>query len=160
MRHGFGIATYTLCSLLLFRRVVRHIDEFSTERLNLLLDAGAHVRRFDNRAQTLGRGDGLQSRHTHAENHHPRRFHRAGGGHQHGEEPLVFIGSHDDGLVACDIGLGRQDVHALGACGAGGRLQCVASQASRSQALQAWRIKRVEHAYQRGTGLHLRAFSV
>ena len=118
------------------------------------LTARAHVGRLDHRAQALGGGDGLQAGHAHAQDHHARGLHRARGRHQHGEEALVQAGRDHHGLVAGDIGLRRQHVHALGARGARRRFQRETGQAGAGQALQAGGIERVEHADHGGGGFH------
>ncbi|VDO17697.1 unnamed protein product, partial [Brugia timori] len=65
--HRARIAAHALGGVLLFLGLVRHVDELAAQRFDLLLDAGANVRGLDDRAQALGRGDGLQARDAHAE---------------------------------------------------------------------------------------------
>ena len=75
------------------------------KRLHLFLDAGPHIGGFDHGAQSLGGGNGLQAGNAHAQDHDARGLDRAGGGHQHGKQALVLVGSDHHGLVARNVGL-------------------------------------------------------
>ena len=155
-RHRAGIAADTLGDLAFFVRQERHVEEFGAQRFDLLLHGGAHVGGFDDRAQALGRGNRLQARHTGAEDQHTRRFDGAGGGHQHRHEALVVVRGHHHRLVAGNVGLRGEHVHALRARGARRGFQRERGDVGRSQARGVLVIKRVEHADQHGAGLHLR----
>ena len=67
---------------------------------------------------------------------------------------MVFIGRHDHRLVAGNIGLAGEHVHALCPGSAGRGLQRKTGQASAGQALQAFCIEGVKHAHQRRPGLY------
>ena len=62
------------------------LHELRAQRLDLLLDRGAHVEGGHHGAQPLGGGDGLQAGHAGAEHQHLGRADRAGGGGEHREE--------------------------------------------------------------------------
>ena len=153
-RHGFGVAAHTHGGFFFFGCVVRDVDELAAQGFNLLFHAGANVAGFNHSAQTFGGGDGLQTGNPYAQNHHARRFDRARRRHQHGKEPLVFVGRHHHGLIARNIGLARQHIHALRSCGARRGLQRVGSQACACQGFQAVGVKGVQHAHQSGAGFH------
>ena len=160
MWHGLGIAAHPYSGLFFFCGFVGYVDELAAQRLHLLLDAGAHIGRLNHRAQALGGGNGLQSGHAHTQNHHTGRLDGARRSHEHGEKTLVFVGSHDDRLVARNIGLAGEYIHALGAGGAGCGFQRKRGEFGVGKALQAFPVEGVEHADQCGTGLHLRGFVV
>ena len=159
-RHRLGIAAHADSGFALLVGFVRHVDELAAQRLDLLLDAGPHVAGLDYRAQSLGRGNRLQAGHADPQNHHAGGLDGAGGGHQHWEEALVFIGRHHDGLVAGDVGLRRQHVHALGSTGARRRFKRKGSQLPCGQALQAGGIERIEHADHHAAGPGVRHLAV
>ena len=155
MWHGAGIATHAFSGFFFFSGFIRHIDELGTQGLDLLFHAGAHIGGFNDRTQALGCGNGLQTGHAYTQDHDACGLDRARRRHEHGEEALVFVHGQHHGFVARDIGLGGQDVHALGAGGAGCGFQCKTGQARSSDALQAFSVKRVEHAHQSSTRLHV-----
>ncbi len=96
-------------------RVDGDIDELGAEAFDLLLDHGPRVVGLDDRAQTAGGRDGLETGHARADDQHLGRDDRAGGGGEHREELRQGVGGHEDGLVAGDGGLRGEDVHRLGA---------------------------------------------
>ena len=108
--------------------------------------------------QALGGGNRLQTGHAHAQDHHAGGLDGAGGGHQHREDALVLVGGDHDGLVARQVGLRGQHVHALRTGGARRGLQGESGQLAVGHGLQPVLVERVEHAHQHGTGLHQRAF--
>ena len=122
--------------------------------LDLLLDARAHVARLDHRAEALGGRDRLQAGDADTEDHDARGLHRAGGRHQHREEALVGGRSDHHGLVAGDVGLRREHVHALRACRARRRLERKAGQAGGRDPREAVLVEGVEHADECGPALH------
>ena len=67
-----------------------------------------------------------------------------------------MIGRHHHGLVAGDVGLRREHVHALRARGAGRRFQRECGDIGRSQARRVVVVERIEHADQHRARLHLR----
>ncbi len=91
------------------------LQELGAQRLGLLPGLGTNVVCLHLRAQSASRGDGLQTGHADAQDEHVGGLGRAGGGGQEREVSAVRLGGDDDGLVAADIGLGRQRVHGLGA---------------------------------------------
>ena len=122
----------------------------------MFFHAGTHIGGLDHSAQALGRGNGLQARHAHAQNHHARGLDRARRRHEHGEKALVAVYRHHHRLVARDVGLRGQHIHALRAGGARRRFQRKTGQAGSGQLGQALSVKGVEHAHQSCAGLHLR----
>ena len=133
LRHRPGVAADAFGGFLLLGGLVRHVDELGAERLDLLLDARPHVARLDHGAQPLGGGDRLQAGDADAEDDDARRLDRAGGRHQHREEALVLVGGDHHRLVAGDVGLARQHVHALRARRARRGLEREAGQAGGGQ---------------------------
>ncbi|SAK64881.1 hypothetical protein AWB78_02268 [Caballeronia calidae] len=112
-RHRARIAADAFGRLAFFIGLERHVDELPAERFDLLLHGRTHIGRFDDRAETLGRRDRLQTGHARAEHEHARRFHGARGGHQHGHEALVVLAGHQHRLVPGDVRLRREHVEAL-----------------------------------------------
>ena len=104
-RHRFGIAADTHSGLTLLVGLVRHINEFAAQRLDLLFHAGAHVAGFDHCTEPLRGGNGLQAGHTDSKDYHARGLDGAGCCHQHREKALVFFSRHHHSLVAGNVGL-------------------------------------------------------
>ena len=104
-RHRPRIATDALRGFALFIGFVRHVEKLRAERFDLLFHRWTNVRRFDHRAQTLGRCDSLQTGHARTENQHARRLHGAGGGHQHRHEARIERGGQQHRLVAGNVRL-------------------------------------------------------
>ncbi len=80
---GFGVATFVLG----VGGVEWKLDESRADRLHLLLDRRANVVSAYDGAHAFGGRDGLQPRHAGADDEHLRRLNRAGGGHEHRENP-------------------------------------------------------------------------
>ena len=91
------------------------LEEAGAERLDLLLDRGAHVEGLHDRAEAAGGGDRLQAGHAGAEHQHLGRAHGAGGGGEHREEARQLLRGDQRGAVAGHGGLRGQRVHRLGA---------------------------------------------
>ena len=81
------------------------LEEVRAERLDLLLDRGAHVEALDHRAQPARGRDRLQPGHAGAEHEHRRRPDRARRGHQHREEAAELLRADQRRAVAGDVGL-------------------------------------------------------
>ncbi|MNT74305.1 hypothetical protein D3C72_2131150 [compost metagenome] len=91
--HRSCVTADTFCAFTFFIGLVRNVDEFGAQRLNLLLHRRTHVRGFDHCTEALGRRDGLQPGHTGTENQHSRSFDGACGGHQHRHEARIVMSS-------------------------------------------------------------------
>ncbi|MNF78113.1 hypothetical protein D3C84_602820 [compost metagenome] len=158
--HRAGITADTLGAFALFIGLERHVDELGAEGLDLFLHRRTHVRGLDHRAQALGRGDGLQARHAGAEDQDARGLHGAGGSHQHRHEARIVVRGQQHGLVAGDVGLGRQHVEALGAGRTRRRFEGEGGDATGAHARDGLVAERVEHTHQHGAGTHVGQFAV
>src|SRR5690625_7880545 len=63
----------------------------------------------------FGGRDGLQTRYTGSQYHHPGRSEGARSGHHHGHDSLILISRVEHGTVTGQITLGAEYVHGLGA---------------------------------------------
>ena len=127
---------------------------FGAERSHLLLDRRAHVGRRHNGAEPPSRGDGLKAGDAHAHDEHPRRRHRAGRSHHHRQRPLERCGGIDHGLVAREICLARQHVHALRAADARHQFHGEKGGAGLRQRLEARGVgEGIKHADEQGARL-------
>ena len=109
--HFLGITAFGL--RILFHLGVHH-QELAAKTFDLLLGRRTHVRRRHHRTEALGRGDGLQARDTDTHDEHLGRGDRARSGHHHRKGTAKFVCTINDSPVARQIGLRRQDIHALG----------------------------------------------
>jgi hypothetical protein len=155
-RHGFGVAAHALRGLALFVGLVGHLDELGAQGFDLLLHRRPHIAGLDDRAEPLGRGDGLQARHAHAQDDDARRLDGAGRRHQHREQLGVVHGGQHHRLVAGQVGLAGQHVQALRARGARRGLEREGGQAGAGQLLQALGVEGVEQAQQHAAAFHQR----
>ncbi|VVE48634.1 hypothetical protein PHO31112_04556 [Pandoraea horticolens] len=156
--HRTRIAAHAFGDLAFFVGFKGNVDELGAERFDLLAHGRTHVRCFDHRAQTLGRGNGLQARNARAQHNQPGGLDRAGGRHEHGHEALIEIGGEHHGLVAGDVGLRGQYVHALRTRGPRRGFQSEADDAGRRHAGVILGVERVEHADDRAAARDLRQF--
>ena len=156
LRHGTGITAHAFGGFALFIGFVGYVNELGTQRFDLLLHARTHIGGLDHGTEALGGGNRLQAGHAHAQNHHAGGLDGTGSGHQHGEEAWIVLGRQHHGLVAGNVGLAGQHVHALRAGGTRCGFQCEGGQAGSGQALQPFGIERIQHADQHGAGAHLR----
>ena len=113
--HRACVAPDTDGAFTLFIGFVGNVDKLGAQGFDLLLNRRAYVGRFDHRAQALGRGDGLQARHTGAKDQYACGFYSAGSSHQHRHEARVVMSGQQHGLVTGDVGLRRQHIKALSA---------------------------------------------
>ena len=109
-RHFLGVAARRLGGLEL---LVLDRQEFSAERLHLLLHRRAHVGGRDDAAKPARRGDRLQAGDADADDEYPGGGHGAGGRHHHRQGAVIFGRAVDHRLVAGEVGLAGQDVHRL-----------------------------------------------
>jgi len=137
----------------------RHVDELGAQRLDLFARGGPHVRGFDHRTQPLGRGDGLQAGHPGSQHDGARGFQGAGGGHHHGNQAAVIVRGEQHGLVAGQVGLGRQHVQALRAGDAGRGFQRESDESYRGHLFQAFGVEGIKHADDDSARFHLGQFS-
>ena len=93
------------------------------QALDLLLDRGANVEGGDDGAQPARGGDRLQAGHAGAEDEDVGRRDRAGGGHHHRHRPVVLDRRIEHRLVAGEVALRAERIHALGARDAGQELE-------------------------------------
>jgi len=131
-----------------------NLDELSAQRLDLLLDIGAHVERFDDRAQTLGRGDRLQARDACAQHQQTRGFDGPGGGHQHRKEARVDVCRDQHRFVSADVGLTGEHIQTLRTGDPRRRFQGKRCQATGRHGFKASPVKGVKHANHRGARAH------
>ena len=150
--HLFGIAGRRLG---LTKFIILDGDELGAERGHLLLDRGAHVGRSHDGAEPPRRGDGLKASDAHAHDEHSRGRHGAGSCHHHRQSALEGRCGIDHGLIAREICLARQYVHALRAADARHQLHGEKGGAGLRQRLQAIGIRiRIDHGDEQGTGLY------
>ena len=109
-RHLLGVTALGLGFFFHFRI---NLQELPAKALNLFLGGGAHIRRRNDGAQTLGRGNGLQASNTDAHDKGASRGDRARCGHHHREGTTEFTGRIKDGFVPRQVGLAGKDIHAL-----------------------------------------------
>ena len=110
VRHLLGVTRRGLG--ILHRAFVDH-DELAAKAFDLLLGRRADVRRGDDRAEPLGRGDGLQAGDADAHDEDPGRRNRAAGRHHQRERTAELRRGVDRRLVAGEVVLAGQDVHRL-----------------------------------------------
>ena len=108
--HFLGVAAGRLRLLEL---LILDGDELGAERGDLLLHRRPHIRGADNGPEPAGGSDGLQAGNADAHDEDARGRHGPGRGHHHRQGPLEQGRRVDHGLVAGEIGLARQHVHAL-----------------------------------------------
>ncbi len=110
VRHFLGV---TAGGLGLLELIVLDRDELRAERGHLFLDRRAHVGGGDDGAEPPRRGDGLETGDADAHDEDARGRHRARRRHHHRQRAAEFCGRVDDGLVAGEVRLRGQHVHAL-----------------------------------------------
>ena len=110
LAHVAGVAVLALGGL-----VERgDLDEPRPQALDLLLDRGANVEGGDDGAQPARGGDRLQAGHAGAEDEDVGRRDGAGGGHHHRHRPVVLDRRVEHRLVAGEVALRAERIHALG----------------------------------------------
>ncbi len=120
---GRGVAADADGRLAFFIGLVGHLDELGAQRLDLLLDGGPDVEASITAPSRLAVAIACRPATPTPSTTTRAALIGAGGGHQHREQALVVEGAQHHGLVAGDVGLRRQHVHALRAGGARGGLQ-------------------------------------
>ncbi|VVE26600.1 hypothetical protein PFI31113_03383 [Pandoraea fibrosis] len=156
--HRTRIAAHTLGDLAFFVGLEGNVDELGAERFDLLAHGRTHVRRFDHRPQPLGRGNGLKACHARAQHDQTCGLDRAGRRHEHRHEALIEIGGEHHGLVAGDVGLRGQHIHALRARGPRRCFQSEGRDAGGGHAAVVLRVERIEHADNHTAARDLREF--
>ncbi len=142
--------------LFLFRK--RHLYKLRSQACYLLFHRRAHVERFDHATQTLRGGDRLQARHARAQHQRARGFHCAGSGHQHREETLIGVGCQNHCLVAADVRLRREHVHALRAGDARQKFHRESGEPVFGVSLDLGHLLRRQQAYENAVLAHHRQF--
>ena len=88
-------------------------DRLGAERLDLFLRRRADIGGRDLRAQPLGGRDCLQARHAHTHHEDLGRLDSTGSGHHHRKGAAIDIGRSQHRLVAGEVRLAGQHIHAL-----------------------------------------------
>ena len=109
-RHFLGITTRRLGRL---EFLVLNGKELGTERGDLFLDRGTHVRRGNDGTETARRGDRLQAGNTDTHDEHLGGRHRARRRHHHRQRAVIFCRRIDHRLITGKIGLAGKNVHDL-----------------------------------------------
>ena len=145
VRHFLGV--HTVVGLLLFI-AHRYFDELAAQAFHLLFGGRAHVGGLHHRPQALGRGNGLQTRHTHPHDQHAGRLHGTGGGHQHRHEARVVVRRQQYRFIAGDVVLAGQHIHALRPRGTRQQLHGKGRHLARSQLREGGALERSQLADQ------------
>ena len=136
---------------------VFHLDEGRAEAFHLFLDRRAHIERADDRAEAVRRRDGLQPRHAGAEHDDLGRHDGARRRHHHRQDLAEAVRRVDHRLVAGNIALGRERIHALGAADARDQFHGETGQAMLGIGLRLFAMtQRIKHPDQNRVGFHHR----
>ena len=114
-----GIAARFARALLHHRR----FNEAGAEGFHLFPGGRPHVTHLDQSTEPAGCGHRLKACHAGPKHHHLGWLNRAGGSHQHGNEPIQGRCGLEGGLVSGDVGLGGEGIHGLGPADTGQQLQ-------------------------------------
>ena len=106
--HLFGITALGLAAII-FIGFDHH--KCAAKAFHLFGSGAAHIRGTHNRAQTFGRGNGLQTGNARAHHENTRRRNRARRRHHHWQGAGIFRGCVQHGFIAGQIGLRGQNIH-------------------------------------------------
>ena len=88
-------------------------DRLRTQRLDLFLGGRTYIGRRDLRAEALGRRNRLQTRYAHTHDENAGSLNCASRRHHHRKCAAIFVRRGNHRLVACEVRLAGQHVHAL-----------------------------------------------